>query len=175
MKVNNMNRTYTVSKAIKCINDEIKLARAFLSKCVAEKERLINKGRLTRRTKRNREEIAKQCEVISNYSLTCLIAQRKKRLTYLARRRKRKLKQEETKRINDEFNTSQSRVFKKFSETIENDPDNMEPVFRKVKIKVKGNISKMRKMLNRFGEVFGKLTTRAPKRRNVKWYLTLNV
>ena len=58
-----------VSRDIQSLDDEIKSVRAFLSKCVAEHQRLCNQGRLTRRTRRNRTEILGHCETISSYSL----------------------------------------------------------------------------------------------------------
>ena len=131
MKVIKESKKYNlVPKAIKVIDDEIKETRSFISKCVAEKDRLINKGRLTRRTKRNRTEMLRYCENISVYSLTCIIAHRKKRLIYLARKRKRKLKQEETRHLNKQFSVNQSMVFSKFQNAIDADPENLEPKFR---------------------------------------------
>ena len=98
MKVIKESKKYNlVAKAIKVIDNEIKETRSFISKCAAEKDRLINQGQLTRRTKRNRTEMLRYGEKISVYSLTCIIAHRKKRLIYLARKRKQKLKQEETR------------------------------------------------------------------------------
>ena len=74
-------------------------------------------------------EIAKHCETISIYALTCLIAQRKKRLKYLGKRRKQKIKQYNTYSINKLFNENQSRVFNKFKEQIDEDKDNLQPEY----------------------------------------------
>ena len=42
------------------------------------------------------------------------------------------MKQEEARRINTEFSVNQSRVFQKISNIIENDPDNIEPIFKNI-------------------------------------------
>ena len=124
-----VSKSNGIPKELKCIDDEIKQTRAFLSKCVAERDRIRGNGRLTRKTKRNRVEIANQCGTISLYALTCLIEQRKKRLKYLSKKRKRKVKQRNSYLLNKEFNENQSRIFNKFKEAIDDDKENLQPVY----------------------------------------------
>ena len=66
----------------------MKMVRPRLSKSSAELRRLKGNGRFTKITKKNREEMAEECGEITHYSLASKV---KKRLRYLAKKRKRKI------------------------------------------------------------------------------------
>lgn len=127
----NVNKQNTgIPKCIVQIDYEIKTTRSIISKTVAELQRIQSSGRMTRKGKRNREEIRKHCDgEISLYSLTCYICKLKSRLKYLSRKRKRKLKAASVSKLNNDFKNMQGKVFSKFSKFLENDPDNMRPVY----------------------------------------------
>ena len=76
------DRIYKVSRQVGEIDQEMVRARKLLSKCCAERTRLCNQARLTRKSKRNREEIKTMCGDISAYSLTCLIAKSNQKRKY---------------------------------------------------------------------------------------------
>ena len=125
-------RSNSASKSppsIQIIEDEIKNVRALLSKTSAELRRLKNNGRMTRRTKRNRAEISKNCGSISNYTLICYMEKLKKRLKYLSKKRKRTMQKLVAKQLNEQFEKDQKSVFDKFKAFIEKDEENLTPVF----------------------------------------------
>ena len=67
---------------------------------------------------------------ISVYLLTCLFGKLKKRLCFLSRKRKRKIRSQESSKINNDFTKDQKAVFNKFKDCIKKDPDNMKPIYR---------------------------------------------
>ena len=111
------------------VDKEIKNVRSQLSKTCAELNRLKCNGRLTRKSRRNRLDISKLCGEISCYSLTCLLEKLKRRIKYLSRKRSRKLRSENARTLNEQFKKDQGKVFDKFRQVIDEDPDNMKPVY----------------------------------------------
>ena len=74
--------------------------------------------------------MSEKCGVISIYSLTCYMERLKKRLRYLAKKRTRQIRKEETKKLNDMFKKYQKRVYTKFQNILDDDPDDLKPIYK---------------------------------------------
>ena len=111
------------------IEREIKDKRKLLSKCVAEIDRLKKNGRMTKRTKKNRDEISKYCGNISVHSVTQLVCKLKAEVRRKSHSRKRKLKNQKSRELNKAFKNNQCNVFSKFKNIIENDSENELPKY----------------------------------------------
>ena len=120
------------------LKGEIKQTRRFISQCDAERKRLTKNGRLTRRTRRNREEMLKCLKdgvTLSCTSITILIEKSKSKLKRLAKSLKRKLKNAEASKMNREFKTNQKNVYANFKQILDECAVDAEPVYKKVKKK----------------------------------------
>ena len=104
--------------------------RKLISKCVAEKQRISENSRITRRTRRNRKEIEKLIGKISLYSLTKLICKLKAQVHRLAQTRKRKMKNLKARDWNNMFHNNQSQVFKQFKAMIDQTDEGTLPKFK---------------------------------------------
>ena len=93
--------TITSPRWLQVIDNSIKDVRSRLSKCSAELNRLKINGRFTKRTKRNREEIRKECGEITHHTLICYMEKLKKRIKYLSKKRSRKLRSEKARKLNN--------------------------------------------------------------------------
>lgn len=82
--------------------------------------------------KRNRVLIESSIGKISAYSLTKFIMKLKAEIHRLARKRKRKKKNEESKHYNQVFRKNQSIVFNEFKDIIKENKDEEHPIFKKI-------------------------------------------
>ena len=114
------------------VNNEISETRKLLSKCVAELDRITRGARMTRKTKRNRKLIGSKIGVISSCSLTKYIMKLKARVRRLSKTRKKKLKNDERRQINNNFHKNQSKVFSEFKEILKKAEGPDPPSFQKV-------------------------------------------
>ena len=117
-----------IPKCVQIVEIEIKEVRSRLSKCKAEIERLTVNGRLTKKGRRNRQQIQNECGEISHYVLVCYMEKLKKRIKYLSKKRSRKLRNEKARLLNNEFQKNQKGVFDKFRNSINEDSD-LKPVY----------------------------------------------
>ncbi len=117
---------------MKQIDREIVEKRKVLSKCVAEISRLKNNGRMTRKTKRNREQFTQLIGNISVYNLTALSCKLKAEIRRKGKIRKKKLRNQKARDLNDAFQNSQSQVFNKFREIIAQDDECDQPSYREI-------------------------------------------
>ena len=108
-------------------------------------ERLKRNGRMTRKTKRNREEFTRLIGNISVYSLTALACKLKAEIRRKGKVRKRKLINQEARQLNETFQSNQSKVFDKFREIISQDEECDHPSYKEVE--------KDRKFFENSGEV----------------------
>ena len=102
-----------------------------ISQCCAERERLWYNRRLTGKSKRNRRIIYEECGPISVRSLTNTIEKNKAKLKKLSAKRKRKLKKQSSQIWNENFFDDQKKVYTELRTLIEEDKENMKPVFKK--------------------------------------------
>ena len=113
---------------VRVVEEEIKSARSSLSKCCSELDRLKTKRRMTRRTKQNTAEM-EEVGVLTHHSLVCYIQKLKNQLSYFAKKRKRKLRNEKSRKLNAEFQKDQKTIFDKFRSCIEDDPEKLMPIY----------------------------------------------
>ena len=119
-------------KWLKEIDEIIANKRKLLSQCVAEIERLKQNKRITKKSRRNREEFAKMVGVISIHSLTKLACKLKAEIRRSGKIRKKKMKNQEARDLNNSFRNNQGKVFRIFREIIDSDKDCEAPVFKKI-------------------------------------------
>ena len=128
------------------LDEEILQLRRLISQCCAERERLWYGRRLTKKSKRNRKKIYEECGPISVRSLTNTIEKNKAKLKKLSAKRKRKLKKQSSQIWNEKFFDDQKKVYTEFRTLIEEDKENIKPVFKEKK-KLNGIISKIQEKL----------------------------
>ena len=131
---NNSNKQYKsyTPEWLTKLEREIKELRKLISQCTAEIDRLKNRGRLTRKSKRNRKHFQELIGEISIYGLTKLMMKSKARIRRLAKSRKRKIKNEESRKLNNLFRTNQGKVFNKFKDIINSQKDVEYPVYKNI-------------------------------------------
>ena len=128
----NIKKKKVKYKWLEKIDDEIAAKRKLLSQCVAEIERLKTRGRITRKTKRNRERFFESIGEISVYSLTKLACKLKAEIRKKANLRKKKLKNQQARDLNQKFNSNQSEVFRSFRGIIDEDKERELPVYKEI-------------------------------------------
>ena len=146
--------------------------RKLVSKCVAEKQRITENSRITRRTRRNRKEIEKLIGTISLYSLTKLICKLKAQVHRLAQTRKRKLKNQKARDWSNMFHNNQSQVFKQFKEMIDQTDEGTLPKFKEFK-RVRKFFTNSEEVLNFWKSLWCKVDTGRPEAEWLAEYTTL--
>ena len=137
-KKNNAMKSFKNPEWLEQLEMEIKNTRKFISQCVSERLRLTTKGRLTRKSKRNRQEMLKclkEGDTISCVNITILIEKSKNKLRRLAASRKRKLKNAESTKLNTEFKLNQKSVYDKFKQNEDEATGDATPTYKKVGVK----------------------------------------
>ena len=132
-RMDNRRGTWKQPKWLIELDDEILQLRRPISQCCAERERLWYSRRLTRKSKRNRKKIYEECGPISVRSLTNTIEKNKAKLKKLSAKRKRKLKKQSSQIWNEKFFDDQKKVYTEFRTLIEEDKENIKPVFKERK------------------------------------------
>ena len=114
------------------LEKEISQKRKLLSQCVAEIDRLQNRKRITKKTKKNREKFTELIGEISVYSLTKFSCKLKAEIRRKGKTRKKKLRNQEARDLNEMFKSNQSQVFRKFRNIIDQDKECETPVYKEI-------------------------------------------
>ena len=121
-------------KWLQLMDVNIAETRAFISKCIAERQRLTQGKRMSRKCIRNRKRISEAInETIFVCSITKLIVKLKAKTRRLVESRKNKIGREKSKKINTQFKEQQSKVFSDFKMQIEEQKDVEYPIHTKRK------------------------------------------
>ena len=132
-RMDNRRGTWKQPKWLIELDEEILQLRRLISQCCAERERLWYNRRLTRKSKRSRRKIYEECGPISVRSLTNTIEKNKAKFKKLSAKRKRKLKKQSSQIWNEKFFDDQKKVFTEFRTLIEEDKENIRPIFKERK------------------------------------------
>ena len=114
-----MGRPNWSSKAREQFQAKAQVIRGKLSKAKAELERLRSNGKLTEKGKRNRTQLMKECGTLSIACLVSYMEKEKAKLRKLKRSYKSKVKHEEARKLNKQFQLDVGRVYSNFKKIIE--------------------------------------------------------
>ena len=103
--------------------------RAKLSKAKAEIERIKTNGKITKKGKRNRAELKKECKTLTVANLVAYMEKEKSNLRRLKRGYWSRKKQHEARQINRQFQLDPRRVYGNFKEMIEAQGDSDKPKY----------------------------------------------
>lgn len=128
-------------KWLREIETQVRETRTIISKATAEIERLRCNGKLRKKGRKNRDELAKECNVLSVRELVILIERKKTVLRKLSRKRRRKSAQREAKKLNDMFRHKTGKVFEEFKNIIQEDSSNLRPVYKSITKSSSSNVN----------------------------------
>ena len=97
---------------------QVKEIRRKLSIAKAELDRIKKNGRITRKGRRNRKDLLKECKVISVEELVNFMEKEKSRLRKLKRVYVREKKTKEARKINKAFQQDPRRVYSSLREMV---------------------------------------------------------
>ena len=121
-------RSAKIPNWLRKLEKEIAQVRREISIASAEIYRLQNNGKLTKKGKKNQKHLREERKVkICCSSLYAFIEKQKASLKRLARKRRRKLKQERSKRWNNTYTNQPTRIHDALRQSISNDPENLRP------------------------------------------------
>ena len=95
--------------------------RRKISMAKAELERLRENGKLTKKGKRNRALLLRECKVISAAELVSYMEKKKSQLRKLRTQRIREVRNEEARSLNQQFTQNTKQVYAKFAAMCEDD------------------------------------------------------
>ena len=101
--------------------------RKRISIATAELDRIKKNKKITKRGKRNRAMLERECDKVSAASLVAYIEQKKSDLRKAKGGFIRKQKQEEIRSLNSKFYVDPGSVYDRFNEIIKSDPENNKP------------------------------------------------
>ena len=109
------------------IEKQVKEIRRKLSIAKAELDRIKKNGRITRKGRRNRKDLLKECTVISVEELVNFMEKETSRLRKLKRVYVREKKTEEARKINKAFQQDPRRVYSSLREMVSEQADKERP------------------------------------------------
>ena len=134
----------------------------------AEVERLQQNRKLTKRGKRNKAILRKECHTISMSSLVGYMERQKSLLRKLKKGFVREKKQEEARTINRQFEVDASRVYAGMREALAKDKENDRPRYTDTRktVRTRRRCSIISRKLVAFGRACGKVMERETGTRN---------
>ena len=131
-KRHKVGRPEISAKAKELFEDQACKIRVNQSRAKAELERIKSNRKITRKGKKNRAALLKECKTPSVASLVAYMEKEKSKLRKLKRRFWSRKKNEDARRMNREFQLDPGRVYTSFKETIESQGDCERPSYEHV-------------------------------------------
>ena len=104
--------------------------RKKISIAAAEVERLKANKKITKKGRRNRAVLLEECKALSVAQLVNYMEKKKSTVRRLKREYSRRKKQQQSRELNNQFQTDPGRVYAKFGEMIAEDKDLNRPKYK---------------------------------------------